>query len=49
MKRTYILVVLLGLVLAAVVNGCDKGADAPKPTADATNAVPPAPAPPATN
>jgi len=49
MKRVSILVVLLSLVLGAVLTGCEKSEEAPKPpdAGAATNAVPPAPAPPA--
>ena len=47
MKRIFTLIVLLGIVMSAVLTGCDKGPDASKP-AD-TNAVPAAPAMPSTN
>ena len=40
MKRIYTLIVLLGIVMGAVLTGCNSGSETPKP-AD-TNAPPPA-------
>ncbi|MEI6780145.1 MAG: hypothetical protein WCQ21_04420 [Verrucomicrobiota bacterium] len=45
MKRIYTLIVLLGIVMGAVLTGCNQGSEAPKP-AD-TNAAPAAPTAPA--
>jgi hypothetical protein len=47
MKRIFTLVVLLGLVMGAVLTGCDKGADSSK--VPDTNAAPAVPAAPSTN
>jgi hypothetical protein len=41
MKRIYTLIVLLGIVMGAVLTGCNQGSETPKPAAD-TNAPPPA-------
>jgi hypothetical protein len=41
MKRIFTLIVLLGIVAGAVLTGCDKGDNAPKPSD--TNAAPAAP------
>jgi hypothetical protein len=47
MKRIFTLIVLLGVVMGAVLTGCDKGTSPPA-TPD-TNAIPAAPAMPSTN
>jgi hypothetical protein len=47
MKRIFALIVLLGIVMGAVLSGCNQGPEPQKP-AD-TNAAPAAPAMPSTN
>jgi hypothetical protein len=45
MKRIFTLIVLLGIVMGAVLTGCDKGT--PPPATPDTNAAPTAPSMPA--
>ena len=47
MKRTFTLIVLLGIVMGAVLTGCNQGSQTPK--APDTNAIPAAPSMPGTN
>ena len=47
MKRFYTIIVLLGIVMSAVLTGCDQGSQTP--AAPDTNAPPAAPAAPSTN
>ena len=47
MKRIYILIVLLGIVMSAVLTGCNESSQTTAPTD--TNAAPAAPAAPSTN
>jgi hypothetical protein len=47
MKRIYILIVLLGIVMSTVLTGCNESSQTTAPTD--TNAAPAAPAAPSTN